>query len=40
MKGIALSTAGAGEMVSVRNIDSKKDFRAQVVSLNTVQVRF
>lgn len=40
MKGIALGTAGAGEMVSVRNIDSKKDFQAQVVSPNTVQVRF
>lgn len=40
MKGIALGTGGAGEMVSVRNIDSKKDFQAQVVSPNTVQVRF
>lgn len=40
MKGIALSTGGAGEIVSIRNLDSKKDFQAQVVSPNTVQVRF
>lgn len=40
MKGIALSTGGAGEMVSVRNVDSKKDFQAQVISPSTVQVRF
>ncbi len=40
MKGLALGTAGAGEMVSVRNPDSRKDFQAKVVGINTVQVKF
>lgn len=40
MKGLALGTAGAGEMVSIRNPDSRKDFQAKVVGLNTVQVKF
>jgi flagella basal body P-ring formation protein FlgA len=40
MKGIALSDGGAGELIAVRNIDSKKDFQAQVVGDNTVQVKF
>ncbi len=40
MKAIALSDGGAGETIGVRNIDSKKDFQAQVVGSNTVQVKF
>lgn len=40
MKGLALATAGAGEMVGVRNVDSRKDFQAQVIGNNTVQVKF
>ena len=40
MKGLALGTAGAGEMVSIRNPDSRKDFQAKVVGVNTVQVKF
>lgn len=40
MKGIALGTAGAGEMVGIRNKDSRKDFQAQVIGPNTVQVHF
>ena len=40
MKGIALSDGGAGELIAIRNIDSKKDFQAQVVGDNTVQVKF
>lgn len=40
MKGIALSDGGAGETIGVRNVDSKKDFQAQVVGDNTVQVKF
>lgn len=40
MKAIALGTAGAGEMVGVRNKDSRKDFQAQVIGQNTVQVHF
>jgi flagella basal body P-ring formation protein FlgA len=40
MKAIALADGGAGETIGVRNIDSKKDFQAQVVGSNTVQVKF
>lgn len=40
MKGIALGTAGAGETVAVRNKESRKDFQAQVIGPNTVQVHF
>ncbi|MFM8364412.1 MAG: flagellar basal body P-ring formation chaperone FlgA [Verrucomicrobiota bacterium] len=40
MKGIALNDGGAGELVTVRNKDSKKDFQAQVVGDNAVQVKF
>ncbi|MEI8294239.1 MAG: flagellar basal body P-ring formation chaperone FlgA [bacterium] len=40
MKGLALGTAGAGEMVSIRNPDSRKDFQAKVIGANTVQVKF
>jgi flagella basal body P-ring formation protein FlgA len=40
MKGLALGTAGAGETVAIRNVDSRKDFQAKVVGANTVQVKF
>jgi flagella basal body P-ring formation protein FlgA len=40
MKAMALADGGVGEMIGVRNIDSKKDFQAQVVGSNTVQVKF
>lgn len=40
MKALALADGGAGETIGVRNIDSKKDFQAQVVGSNTVQVKF
>jgi flagella basal body P-ring formation protein FlgA len=40
MKGISLGNGGAGEMVSVRNLDSRKEFSAKVINLNTVQVKF
>lgn len=40
MKGIALGSGGAGEKVSIRNIDSRKEFSAMVVRPNTVQVKF
>jgi flagella basal body P-ring formation protein FlgA len=40
MKGISLGNGGAGEMVSVRNIDSRKEFSAKVININTVQVKF
>lgn len=40
MKGISLGNGGAGEMVSVRNMDSRKEFSAKVININTVQVKF
>jgi flagella basal body P-ring formation protein FlgA len=40
MKAMALADGGVGETIGVRNIDSKKDFQAQVVGSNTVQVKF
>jgi flagella basal body P-ring formation protein FlgA len=40
MKGLALGTGGAGEVVSIRNVDSRKDFQAKVIGTNTVQVKF
>jgi flagella basal body P-ring formation protein FlgA len=40
MKGIALNDGGAGETVTVRNKDSKRDFQGRVVGDNTVQVKF
>jgi flagella basal body P-ring formation protein FlgA len=40
MKAMALADGGVGQTIGVRNIDSKKDFQAQVVGSNTVQVKF
>ena len=40
LKALALQSGAAGEMVTVRNLESKKDIMAQVVAENRVQVRF
>lgn len=40
LKGIALQSGAQGEVVQVRNPDSKKDFSAFVIDENRVQVRF
>ncbi len=40
MKGMALQDGAEGEMVAVRNIESRRDIRAQVVGEKRVQVRF
>jgi flagella basal body P-ring formation protein FlgA len=40
MKGMALQNGAEGEMVAVRNIESRRDIRAQVVGEKRVQVRF
>jgi len=40
MKGMALQNGTEGEMVAVRNIESRRDIRAQVVGEKRVQVRF
>jgi flagellar basal body P-ring formation protein FlgA len=40
MKAVALQNGAAGDTISVRNIESKKDIAVQVVAANRVQVRF
>lgn len=40
MKALAMENGAAGEMVKVRNLDSKKEFNALVVSDSRAQVRF
>ena len=40
LKALAMQNGTAGEIVTVRNLDSKKDITAQVVAENRVQVRF
>lgn len=40
MKGVAMQNGAHGEVVTVRNPDSKKDFSAFVIDENRVQVRF
>lgn len=40
MKGMAMSTGGAGDAVTVRNMDTRKDFQARVVNRNSVRVTF
>jgi flagella basal body P-ring formation protein FlgA len=40
LKGIALQSGARGEVVTVRNPDSRKDFSAFVIDENRVQVRF
>jgi len=40
MKALAMQDGSHGEVVMVRNLDSKKDFTAYVVDENRVEVRF
>lgn len=40
MKALAMQNGAQGEAVTVRNLDSRKDFTAFVVDENRVQVRF
>jgi flagella basal body P-ring formation protein FlgA len=40
MKGLAMENGAQGDTVTIRNPDSKKDFAAQVISENHVQIRF
>ena len=40
LKALALQNGAAGDIVTVRNLESKKDITAQVVAENRVQVRF
>jgi len=40
MKGMAMQTGGEGEIITVQNMDTRKDFQARVVNKNTVRVSF
>lgn len=40
MKGLAMESGAAGDTVTIRNPESRKDFAAQVVAENRVQIRF
>lgn len=40
MRAVAMESGPAGAVIKVRNIDSKKEFFAQVINENQVQVRF
>jgi len=40
LKALAMQSGAAGDMVTVRNLESKKDITAQVIAENRVQVRF
>ena len=40
MKGMAMQNGAQGEAVTIRNLESRKDFTAFVVDENRVQVRF
>lgn len=40
MKGLAMENGAAGDTVTIRNPDSRRDFTAQVISENRVQIRF
>ena len=40
LKGTAMENGAQGDVVTVRNAESRKDFTAQVVAENRVQVRF
>ena len=40
MKGLAMENGAQGDTVTIRNLDSRKDFTAQVVAENRVQIRF
>lgn len=40
MKGLAMESGAEGETVTIRNPESRRDFSAQVVAENRVQIRF
>jgi flagella basal body P-ring formation protein FlgA len=40
MKGLAMQNGAQGEAVTIRNLESRKDFTAFVIDENRVQVRF
>jgi flagella basal body P-ring formation protein FlgA len=40
MKGLAMENGAAGDTVTIRNQESRKDFAARVVAENRVQIRF
>lgn len=40
MKGQAMGSGGMGDSVTVRNLDTRKDFQARVVDRNSVRVNF
>ena len=40
MKGMAMGTGGAGDAITVRNMDTRRDFQARVVDRNSVRVNF
>jgi len=40
MKGMAMGTGGKGDAVTIRNMDTRKDFQARVVDRNSVRVTF
>jgi flagellar basal body P-ring formation protein FlgA len=40
MKGMAMGTGGMGDAITIRNMDTRKDFQARVVDRNSVRVTF
>jgi flagella basal body P-ring formation protein FlgA len=40
MRALAIEGGAAGAVIRVRNLDTKKEFYAQVINENQVQVRF
>jgi flagella basal body P-ring formation protein FlgA len=40
MRGLAMENGAAGDTVTVRNPESKRNFAAQVIAENRVQIRF
>ena len=40
MKGLAMGTGGMGDSITIRNLDTRKDFQARVVNRNSVRVAF
>lgn len=40
MKAVAMANGAVGDMITVRNIESRRDFPAKVTGINTAQVAF
>jgi flagella basal body P-ring formation protein FlgA len=40
MKGMAMGTGAIGDAITIRNMDTRKDFQARVVNRNSVRVSF